>query len=222
MTRHTILLAPMLCISLLFSCTNVERDNILDRNGVNQIELGLSNGKPTAFIDSRDGKEYEASSFSISTNDGLIIWRADWMLENLNYDASGSKCLNEETCETYGRLYNWEAAMTACPNGWHLPSKKEWDELVLFVTVRDRANASGELRAKSGWEKAGCNGSGGKFRITVLPGGKYSDGDFINIGTEGYWWTSNKSGVSSRIDCYKFSFIESAKEDFLSVRCVKD
>jgi len=31
--------------------------------------------------------------------------------------------------KTYGVLYNCEAAITACPEGWHLPSDKEWNQL---------------------------------------------------------------------------------------------
>ena len=27
---------------------------------------------------------------------------------------------------TYGVLYNWPAAMAACPDGWHLPSDGDW------------------------------------------------------------------------------------------------
>ncbi|MCU0857650.1 MAG: hypothetical protein MUC65_04515 [Pontiellaceae bacterium] len=30
----------------------------------------------------------------------------------------------------YGVLYNWPAAMKACPAGWHLPSDEEWTQLV--------------------------------------------------------------------------------------------
>jgi len=34
-----------------------------------------------------------------------------------------------ENCKTYGRLYTWEAAQRACPEGWHLPSDEEWYHL---------------------------------------------------------------------------------------------
>ena len=32
----------------------------------------------------------------------------------------------------YGVLYNWEAAQTACPAGWHLPKMKSGKYLKLF------------------------------------------------------------------------------------------
>jgi uncharacterized protein (TIGR02145 family) len=30
-------------------------------------------------------------------------------------------------------LYNWPAAMTACPPGWHLPSDEEWTQLSEYM-----------------------------------------------------------------------------------------
>jgi uncharacterized protein (TIGR02145 family) len=33
----------------------------------------------------------------------------------------------------YGVLYNWAAALAACPPGWHLPGDAEWSELTDFV-----------------------------------------------------------------------------------------
>jgi len=78
-----------------------------------------------------------------------------WMAENLNYNASGSKCYDTSpsNCDIYGRLYSWSAAMGfssncdsnictsqiqqlhrgICPSGWHIPSDADWDELFLYV-----------------------------------------------------------------------------------------
>ncbi|MBM4459807.1 MAG: hypothetical protein FJ011_18935 [Chloroflexi bacterium] len=33
----------------------------------------------------------------------------------------------------YGVLYNWPAAMGACPPGWHLPGDEEWTQLVDYL-----------------------------------------------------------------------------------------
>ncbi|MDD4178128.1 MAG: FISUMP domain-containing protein, partial [Bacteroidales bacterium] len=35
--------------------------------------------------------------------------------------------------QTYGVLYNWPAALTACPQGWHLPSDNEWTILTDYL-----------------------------------------------------------------------------------------
>ena len=84
------------------------------------------------LTDTRDGKIYKT----------VKIGEQVWMAENLNYEAEGSRCYNDSTtyCKKYGRLYNWETAMKACPNGWHLPSEKELHELVYFVDYKEKTS----------------------------------------------------------------------------------
>jgi uncharacterized protein (TIGR02145 family) len=59
------------------------------------------------------------------------------MSENLSYDVGeGSYCYeNDPTqCDEMGRLYTWTAALKASEEiqGWHLPSRREWQELIEF------------------------------------------------------------------------------------------
>lgn len=80
------------------------------------------------YADPRDGRVYKYKK----------IGNVDWMLENLAYAKSG---VSYHECKAmdpvYGRLYRWEEAKTACPEGWRLPSKAEWNEL--FGTVSKNA-----------------------------------------------------------------------------------
>ena len=58
----------------------------------------------------------------------VTIGEQVWIAENLNYPtAEGSYCYNDDpdNCDTYGRLYTWDAAREACPSGWHIPNADE-------------------------------------------------------------------------------------------------
>ena len=109
--------------------------------------------------DARDGHQYNT----------VKIGGKVWMSENLNFDynhgSAKSYCyLNKpEWCHKYGRLYNWEAAFQVCPEGWHLPSKEEFEELVEIAgkMVGSRDKAGFALKSKSGWiDFEGKSGNG--------------------------------------------------------------
>jgi len=169
------------------------------------------------------------------------------MAENLNYEASGSKCYDNEpaNCKKYGRLYNWNTAKTACPSGWHLPDTTEWEVLTAVV---DKETAGNYLKATSGWndckqltgydvkkqrktyEVKSCNGED-KYGFSALPGGYYGgllDINFYRVGEEGYWWDANEVNnhdAHGRYMLYKSNNVrryEFFKYALLSVRCLKD
>jgi len=192
--KYTLPLTAILCISLLTSCAN------------NDNETG----------DSCDISGYRT----------VEIGNQTWMAENLNCDVKGSLCYNNNPvyCNKYGRLYNWNTAMVACPSGWHLPNNAEWDELVDFVG--DFSIAGTELKAKSGW-KDGGNGQD-TYAFSALPGGGNSGDYFSDAGYGGYWWTAteyNSYNANFRgmfhYDGY-VRWIDTDKNYLFSVRCVQD
>jgi len=133
-----------------------------------------------SFTDPRDNKQYKM----------VTIGNQTWMAENLNYNASGSKCYDndENNCKKYGRLYNWETAREACPNGWYLPSKIKWDILVNFAGGKDIAGK--KLKATKGWnydDKNARTGNGtDEFGFSALPGGAHANGNFDCAGDIGF------------------------------------
>jgi len=169
------------------------------------------------FTDTRDKQRYAY----------VVIGEQTWMAENLNYNASGSKCYENEdaNCDKYGRLYDWETALTACPSGWHLPSDDEWDVLVNYAG--GSSVAGGELKATSGWWNS--NGTD-EFGFSALQGnGGSSDGYFFGA-SEGYWWGAsedeNYSDYAYRRtmggdnDYAYWSY--DTKSQLFSVRCLQD
>jgi len=150
-----------------------------------------------------------------------------WMAENLNYHASGSKCYDNkpDNCAKYGRLYNWNTAKTACPNGWHLPSMAEWGTLTLAVGGEKTEGL--KLKAKSGWDSNG-NGTD-DFGFSALPGGLcYSFGTFDDVGDYGNWWSADEHDSNNAYYWYMDYYFEIAhwddydKASLFSVRCLQN
>ncbi len=99
----------------------------------------------------------------------------------------------------YGKLYNWYTVADArglCPTGWHMPTDADWGPVITLFG--GASTAGGALKALSPlWEApnaAATNISG----FTGLPGGVRSDmGSFINLGTDGFFWSATSQEASS-------------------------
>jgi uncharacterized protein (TIGR02145 family) len=165
-----------------------------------------------SFTDARDGKAYKTVSI------GGVIWLA----ENLNFEAEGSRCYGDDpkNAEKYGRLYDWETAMKACPEGWHLPSNEEWKDLIKMAGFDMSGN---NLKSKTGWRN--LDGTD-KFGFAALPGGLGYP--FRSISSYGYWWSANKylnDNAFYWFMCFNESYVsrgDHSKSNLLSVRCVQD
>jgi uncharacterized protein (TIGR02145 family) len=148
----------------------------------------------THFCDSRDDNVYGE----------VTIGTQIWMSRNLDYNTQGSQCIQ---CQ-YGQLYNLAAANTACPSGWHLPSKSEWETLINFA---GGLNVAGKkLKAKTGWD-AGAVGTD-DYDFAALPG--------YQVNVEGRWWSNNNFYL--QIGYNPDAYINGGSSGFLNVRCLKD
>lgn len=121
--------------------------------GDEKISESFSCGKN--LIDSRDNQEYKT----------IKIGEQCWMAENLNVgemiDGAVNMTDNENIekycyqnssafCDTYGGLYQWdelmsytklESAQGICPEGWHIPSDIEVQELEISLGMDPTAAA---------------------------------------------------------------------------------
>ncbi|MCL2182764.1 MAG: hypothetical protein FWB85_04765 [Chitinispirillia bacterium] len=140
-------------------------------------------GVEGAFTDTRDGRRYRMVQL------GTYVWMAG----NLNYaghTAGNSWCYEDNTsnCEKYGRLYDWNAAMSACPPGWRLPVSVNWTDM---VRAAGGGAAGKNLKSKEPeWDGAD------EYGFSALPGGfRYNiDGGFYGAGTNGSWWDATYGG----------------------------
>lgn len=110
--------------------------------------------KDSTLTDSRDGQVYRVRRF-----DGL--W---WMIDNINVDLEdklyykdvyigrGSYYYDNDPkySSKYGQLYDLPSALEACPNGWRLPSIREWETLSQKYSncTWDNNSATGNYRKK--------------------------------------------------------------------------
>ncbi len=147
-----------------------------------------------------------------------------------------------------GYLYNWAATVGIadggnqtkdftsrrqgiCPDGWHVPSKAEWQTLVDYIEKTDEKGeetAGKHLKTTSGWAN-NYNGVD-TYGFGALPAGVASGKEVTVIGVFTYFWTSNiDEGFAGsaftyftppRTDelfCNSFK-----KENARSVRCLKN
>jgi len=184
-----------------------------------ELVLELPNPeKKLDFKDHRDGNTYRT----------VKIGNQVWLAENLNYEIEDSWGYYDNGW-MYGRLYTWYAARIACPVGWHLPTRQEWNELL--ETVGGPSVAGRKLKAENGWDKYG-NGTD-KYKFSALPGGHLNtNGDFYGAGASGYWWTATEYGgyfakyyAYRQYMDYNYDYVVEHsydKDNRYSVRCVKD
>lgn len=169
---------------------------------------------------------------------------------------------NEKNVAYYGYLYNWPAVMhisgtvdnpgsTAnpsgvqgiCPDGWHVPSQAEWDQMREYLNTQPLYLVNGvehtfakALSANWAWEGSNVSGTPGNDRnannatgFSALPAGDrvYSIGDF---GYAAHFWSATGDyrydGLAYRQNLFTNREIvyvdDSYKYDAYSVRCVRN
>lgn len=210
-----------------------------------------------SFTDARDGKTYKT----------VKIGNQWWMAENLAFlpkvdkptkysdtipyyyvngywDTNLPMAKYTSEYQNYGVLYNWEAAKTAAPDGWRLPSKEDFEELFLFVENKkgvdmDEAchGISMYLRNSKGWKAndggfcytvdeygntfPGDTNSNGtnEFGFTLKPAGyRQACEHFEGIGLRSWLWASSSSTNSDEL-CY---YVDSYGDTRVNIYCDDD
>jgi uncharacterized protein (TIGR02145 family) len=214
---------------------------------LNNLPVGVAiwNGCGENYIDLRDSNIYPT----------VQIGNQCWMKKNLAYlpsvvgpgtgsattpyyyvydyngtSVSAAKATTNYT--TYGVLYNWPAANTACPTGWHLPTDAEFNILEKYVVsyinspnlqfpcstsetghgrCADNNGAySGTYGAGKSLKKVGIGYGAGVGDDLVgfsalLAGYRSTDGSFYYIGSSTSFWSSSASSSSNAWDRYLYA-----------------
>ncbi|WP_308604666.1 FISUMP domain-containing protein [uncultured Fibrobacter sp.] len=240
--------------SELYDCESGEYNCVTTKYLNPAIEYG-------ELLDTRDNRVYRT----------VKIGNQEWMAQNLAYeDQSATISLQGQMwcyydsaafCETYGRLYSWSAAMGfntsmnstlagdlvqsqhrgICPEGFHIPSAAEWDELAAYVDAHNGAEGVGtSLKSPYLFQMRDSIPQGTDlFGFAGLPGDDHVDGQKSaitgktagyddNVGRYGSWWSSSESAAGTASRRYLIFRDEalnvgtSSKADGKSVRCLRD
>ena len=206
-------------------------------------ELAFSDVYKQNLIDSRDQSQYNT----------IVIGTQTWMAENLRFypfdytiGGGGTGSTTDPVYYVYGYdgvnqtndilqnlnlsgvLYNWAAALDGegiCPEGWHIPSEAEWQQLIITVG----ADPGVKLRDPLWWQAGGTVGTN-DFGFTARPGGARADAApfYFNLGANGYWLASGNTGDGQmRVASLAFNqngieFLDAPRDFAVSVRCVRD
>lgn len=184
--------------------------------------------------DARDGHVYRT----------VKIGDKFWTAQNANFATDSSWCYAKTAanCYTYGRLYQWHAAMGlsdiydangwngdttnhqgACPAGWHVPTYTEWNSL--FTSVGGLSGSGKLLKSASLWSQPGID----SFGFEIRPSGYLvpSTSAFSQVGNYTYFWSSTEITDSDVPSWYFYSSVNGSydvrdKRSGYALRCTQN
>lgn len=139
---------------------------------------------------------------------------------------------NTENGKIYGKLYNYYAINDPrgfAPQGWHIPSKAEWQTLVKFLGGDKVAGGKMKKTGTTYWQEPNVDATN-ISGFSALPGGYlFSYGSrFIALNLEACFWSSTEYNTNNSwfytIENQKGHILENyiLKTNALSVRLIKD
>lgn len=216
--------------------TNSYREATVLREGFNtgSIKNFDLHESDITLTDSRDSRKYLTTK----------IGNTYWMRQNLAYDGCGVPYDNEPMMNNFfGRYYTWEEAVTACPEGWELPSEEDWidlakasgledpQEFAIFPGIAGKNMVNATFNGKILWEFWPQVKITDETHFAALPTG-YGENNgesfvFHDFYSYAGFWTSTEFGSDA---VFRYFFVESddifaghaGKNGIaMSVRCIK-
>lgn len=223
---RTVFYSVLACGTMTFLACGDDRSTIYNPDDKEPSEKIDSTEIYNAFTDKRDGNVYRV----------VLIGSQAWMAEDLRYwDKKADPLLKEHSwcattvkrCERGGFLYDFAAVVGnsscntnkcdydfplqgICPEGWHVPNKYEWEEL---LSTAEEMNISLD----------------GFSPFASLATGEYDyfDASVVKDDCARYWTSTQESSVTAR-EFYRcrnnssFDSQEYTKNFGYAVRCVAD
>ena len=153
------------------------------------------------FIDVRDKQQYYS----------IVIGDQEWIAQNMNYATANSLC---DSCKLYGRLYTYEEAMSACPDGYSIPTRND------INLLRSRIGGSNSLISKK-------LGGFDDYGFSSVTAGFFSAQDHVvkrRGEIHGFWLYDETMALALRakIEANNALDISPLKKDYgFSVRCIR-
>ena len=219
----------------------------------------VTDGQPCPGLevvtDVRDGTTYNT----------VVMGNQCWLKENSRFWLEGAddpwaysepynnyQEFNSDYLQAYGVLYNLPAALQACPDGWKLPSRYQWEQLFDYlISTYDDVNEQNispylkDCRQENSPQGGECNtnehprwdywenfSGTDDFGFSALPGGYWSvtyvPNNFGGLGDYASFWTSSAKFPSEThvvaLSAYhgSVSINHKANSKASSVRCVRE
>jgi uncharacterized protein (TIGR02145 family) len=222
--------------------SSVEEINIPDDNQSSSSSKPSSSSQKVSSSSISSSSVSSSSAISSSSTESIKLTDKDfidiggqlWTKRNLNINVEGSRCYKDKpaNCEEYGRLYTWSMAMNIdtaydqkehgkitephqgiCPDGTHLPSHKEWQELYEYILLNPEV----------------------KTYFATQTGGIYDyDDGYKNMNYETVYWSSTEYDATGTGYPFHYAWLwafranlsidfdNSHKTSAVNVRCVKN
>ncbi len=187
------------------------KDQLFDKGRLLETKLFISisdvDGNEYPYISIGDqvwmGENLKVTHYRDGTKIPNLIQSGDWVSTS-----SGAYCYydnSDSLGENYGALYNWYAVngdidgdgtkdKELAPEGWHVPSDAEWQELVDYLGGDWEAGGKLKEIGINHWKNPNIGGDADEKDFTALPGGRRDIfDDFSNEGNEALFWSDTES-----------------------------
>lgn len=232
-------------ILVIFSCS---KENETQKSNINYTSIGTSVGIFQNSLTDIDYNVYKTVKIGTQTwmvenlkttkyNDGTIISKITDKNKWSNIDSGAWTYYNDNVSnnDKYGKLYNWFAIKNntvgnknICPVGWHVPNEIEWSILIEHLGGESVTGGKMKEVGFTSWQNPNSEATNSSL-FTGLPGGiRNSNGYFDDIGSNGYWWSSNQANTKNAWFRKLYSYDDAIGRDDLnkncglSIRCIKD